>query len=312
MANYTPKAVWHQEIDVISDTDQVQGSAIGAANLPHQQLADSAAYLLARLVALETGASLEPPPATGNWAVAETGNVAFQVGLSPSFVAENTNYLSRSFLWTATLQNIDSLNAVTDSSVVNVSSTGKTDATGRFTSVTGKIPALALGASTVSQRLRITIAWGGTEQVDAVHPYEFVEYIAVAPAAAPPVEQPPYIPPPPSPTEGFSAIVNHSGSVGASNGSASATGYLVSNALDGTPASITQYINYNNAKSGSGYQKTKVDTVISNGSWAASFDLQLRGAALTAAGTQSNIFQISYGFNISGQRGWEKIVIKHQ
>lgn len=115
----------------------------------------------------------------------------------------------------------------------------------------------------------------------------------------------------PDPVLTFSANISHLGVVGESSSSGTAQGILSGSTYDGSTGKVTQIINYRLPNGGSSYQQRTGEATIVGGKWQYSFPLNLVGAALNNATTQSNIFQISYVFSITGRRGWDKSVIKY-
>lgn len=115
----------------------------------------------------------------------------------------------------------------------------------------------------------------------------------------------------PDPVVEFTANISHLGVVGESSSSGTAQGILSGSTYDGSTGKVAQIINYRFPNGGSSYQKREGSSTIVGGKWQSSFPLHLEGAALNAATTQSNIFQISYVFSVSGRRGWDKTVIKY-
>lgn len=115
----------------------------------------------------------------------------------------------------------------------------------------------------------------------------------------------------PDPVLTFLASATHLGVIGESSSSGTAFGELSGSDYDGSTGVISQTINYRLPNGGSSYQSRKGSATIVGGKWQYSFPLNLEGAALNAATTQDNIFQISYVFSITGRRGWDKTLVKY-
>ena len=297
--SYTPKAVWHEQINTIEKADQVKGSIVGAANIPHQQLADSAAFLLARVVSLENGEVLPPTNAAdyGAWQISSAAEL--KVGVTATVTAVNDKHKSKPLTWTASLYNVDSAGELSNKTVVSPLTAIVSDANGKISAKLPEIPVLAKAGSTVSQKIVFEINWGGEKNTIGVYAKISTKTVAVAPAA---VVQP-------SPTDGFTYMVQSYGAVGDPAATATITGILTSNALDGEKGSITQLINYNYANPANANNQitTKENITISGGEWSANFGTALVGTALAnAGGNQGKINKITYVFSIAGRR-FEKI-----
>lgn len=297
--SYTPKAVWHEQINTIEKADQVKGSIVGAANIPHQQLADSAAFLLARVVSLENGEVLPPTNAAdyGAWQISSAAEM--KVGVTATVTAVNDKHKSKPLTWTASLYNVDSAGELSNKTVVSPLTAIVSDANGKISAKLPEIPVLAKAGSTVSQKIVFEINWGGEKNTIGVYAKISTKTFAVA-AAAPVL---------PSPTDGFTYMVQSYGAVGDPAATATITGILTSNALDGEKGSITQLINYNYANPANANNQitTKENITISNGEWSANFGTALVGTALAnAGGNQGKINKITYVFSIAGRR-FEKI-----
>lgn len=293
-SEYTPKAVWHEQIDTIEKTDQVKGSIVGAANIPHQQLADCAAFLLARVVSLESGEVLPPANSAdyGAWQISAAAQM--QVGVTATVTAVNDKHKSKPLTWTASLYNVDSAGALSNKTVVSPITAAVSDANGKITAKLPEIPVLAKAGSTVSQKIVFEINWGGEKNTIGVYAKISTKDFAVA-AAAPVI---------PKPTDGFTYRVQSYGAVGDPAATATVTGILTSNALDGEKGRITQLINYNyaNAANSNNQITTKDNITISDGQWSANFGTALVGTALeNAGGNQGKINKITYVFSIAGR-----------
>ena len=297
--SYTPKAVWHEQINTIEKADQVKGSIVGAANIPHQQLADSAAFLLARVVSLENGEVLPPTTSAdyGAWQISSAAEM--RVGVTATVTAVNDKHKSKPLTWTASLYNVDSAGELSNKTVVSPLTAIVSDANGKISAKLPEIPVLAKAGSTVSQKIVFEINWGGEKNTIGVYAKISAKDFAVA-AAAPVL---------PRPTDGFTYMVQSYGAVGDPAATATITGILTSNALDGEKGSITQLINYNYANPANANNQitTKDNITISDGQWSANFGTALVGTALAnAGGNQGKINKITYVFSIAGRR-FEKI-----
>lgn len=296
---YTPKAIWHQQITMLDNADQVKGSIVGASNTPHQQLADSAAYLLARVVAIENGEVVPPTNNTdyGAWQI--TATVAMKVGETAAVNAVNDKYKSKPVIWSAALYNVNSAGVLSDKKVIKAPTAAVSDATGKLGAILGVIPVLTKSGSTVKQQVVFEINWGGEKNSAGLYAKSSTMKIEVADAA----------PPLPKPTDGFTYTVDATGAIGNPNNTATVTGILSSNVIDGSIGSILQVINFNlsNGVNSDAQMSEVKEATITNGRWSADFGLGLIGSKLASAGTQDNIFRIVYVFTIAGQRGFQGI-----
>lgn len=300
---YTPKAIWHEQITIIDVVDQVKGSVVGAANTPHQQLADSAAYLMARVVALENGEVLPPTDNTdyGAWQV--TNSASLTVGTTETVVAKNTAYLSKPLTWTAALYNVNASGVQSDKKVIKADTAATSNAAGAISVSLGVIPTLAKTSTTVKQEVVFEINWGGTK--NTLGKYAKVSNAIFAVADKQPAA--------PKPTEGFTFTVSSTGVVGDPAAVATVSGILLNNALDGSKGNITQLINYNYAnvnESNNQIIQVKGITLV-DGQWTATFGTALKDNHLTNAGTQANINKISYVFSIDGQSPFERVGVHY-